>query len=231
MRLDGTQNGARKGIGWVPDADATALPLRHAVRRQGVRRLHHRRRRRRRRPPSRDRLRGQQCGSPPLHPGDRNRTKYSLSSPARPARVSRARTRPGDRVWAHEHARSGISARTQSASRGLLVRAEKSSRCILRTRSRDKLMCARVHVRRESTHVCIYICVCAVGTCTRVSTALARTPRAVPQELQQFRKATTMIAVEGNRLHALKIRRTTPNVEEELVNAQAGQKLFCPLLS
>lgn len=59
----------------------------------------------------------------------------------------------------------------------------------------------------------------------------ARRGHAAPQELLQFRKATTMIAVEGNRLHALKIRRTTRNAEEELVNAPAGQKLFCSLLS
>ena len=54
---------------------------------------------------------------------------------------------------------------------------------------------------------------------------------AAPQELQQFRKATTMIAVEGNRLQALKIRPTMPNVEEELANAPTSQKLFRSLLS
>ena len=71
---------ARGGIVWVLAASNTALPFRHAVRRQDVRRLHHRRhhrRRRRCRPSSLGRLTGQHCGSPPLHPVDRNRTKYS----------------------------------------------------------------------------------------------------------------------------------------------------------
>ncbi|XP_035732027.1 uncharacterized protein LOC118446006 [Vespa mandarinia] len=44
---------------------------------------------------------------------------------------------------------------------------------------------------------------------------------------ERFRKATTMIAVEGNRLHALKIRWTTRNAEEDPDRrAVAGRQLF-----
>lgn len=146
---------ARGGIVWVLAASNTALPFRHAVRRQDVRRLHHRRhhrrRRRRCRPSSLGRLTGQQCGSPPLHPVDRNRTKYSpllslfLFSPSSQRRVYLARTYTisGPYIGARELARSGIRAR---------VRTQNASRCA--RRKITKVYSANATLRRVRARVC-----------------------------------------------------------------------------
>lgn len=63
------------------------------------------------------------------------------------------------------------------------------------------------------------------GSATSALHTLPRDGRAGSWE--RFRKATTMIAVEGNRLHALKIRWTTRNAEEDPDRrAVAGRQLF-----
>ena len=144
---------------------------------------------------------------PPLHPVDRNRTKYSLSRPAGQRAACLARTYLYDLAGPYigasaKQTRSGIRARVrrQSASRSVCERRKIAQGVFC---ERGAQLFVSVRVRRRA--------------------GLARTSQ---EELQQFRKATTMIVVEGNRLQPLKIRSTMPNVEEELANAPAGQKLF-----
>lgn len=147
---------ARGGIVWVLAASNTALPFRHAVRRQDVRRLHHRRhhrrRRRRCRPSSLGRLTGQQCGSPPLHPVDRNRTKYS---PLLSLSLSLLSILAAPRIpCSHIHDLRSVYRRTRLARSGIRarVRTQNASRCA--RRKITKVYSANATLRRVRARVC-----------------------------------------------------------------------------
>lgn len=185
---------ARGGIVWVLAASNTALPFRHAVRRQDVRRLHHRRhhrrRRRRCRPSSLGRLTGQQCGSPPLHPVDRNRTKYS---PLLSLSLSLLSILAAPRIpCSHIHDLRSVYRRTRTRSiwySSARANAKREPVCAQKNHQgvfceRDTQTRARACLCRWRTHVRYTIC---------VGTPISR-GHAAPQELVQFRKATTMIA-------------------------------------
>lgn len=110
------------------------------------------------------------------------------------------------------------------------MRTQNASRCARRkiikvysanAAARHSDACARVSV--QVADVCtIY------DICRHADLARTRRPAGVGAVLQSDDNDR---AVQGNRLHALKIRPSMPNVEEELANAPAGQKLFRSLLS
>ena len=146
-----------------------------------------------------------------------------LFSPSSQRRVYLARTYTisGPYIGARELARSGIRARvrTQNASRCARRKITKVYSANAAARHSDA--CARVSV--QVADVCtIY------DICRHADLARTRRPAGVGAVLQSDDNDR---AVQGNRLHALKIRPSMPNVEEELANAPAGQKLFRSLLS